>query len=66
MPEAEQYPQLVTQSTFVELTKMEPVDLYIMIQDGTLPTVKKNGANMLDLNNNRVKCWLPENKKELF
>ena len=58
--------QLVTQVTLVELTKMDPLDLFILIEDGKLPIVKKNGAHLIDLNNPRAKCWLPESKKELF
>ena len=58
--------RLVTQAEFFELTNMEPVDIYILIQDGKLPTVKKNGAHLIDLDNPRAKCWLPESKKELF
>jgi hypothetical protein len=58
--------RLVTQVEFVQLTKMDPLDLFILIEDGKLPIVKKNGAHLIDLNNNRAKCWLPESKKELF
>jgi|HubBroStandDraft_6_1064221.scaffolds.fasta_scaffold2033070_1 hypothetical protein len=61
--------RLVTQVTFSELTEMEPIDIFILIEDGKLPTVKRNGANLIDLNNARAKCWLPENRarsKELF
>jgi hypothetical protein len=64
MPQDEQ--RLVTQVTFVELTKMDPLDLFILIEDGKLPIVKRNGAHLIDLDNPRAKCWLPESKKELF
>ena len=32
--------RLVTQVTFVELTKMDPLDLFILIEDGKLPILK--------------------------
>ena len=33
--------RLVTQVEFVELTKMDPLDLFILIEDGKLPIVKE-------------------------
>jgi hypothetical protein len=65
MQKAEQ--RLVTQTQFLELTNLQPLDIFILIEDGKLPTVKKNGAHLIDLNNARAKCWLPENRgKDLF
>jgi hypothetical protein len=65
MQKAEQ--RLVTQTEFLQLTNLQPLDIVILIEDGKLPTVKKNGAHMIDLNNARAKCRLPENRgKDLF
>jgi hypothetical protein len=65
MSEGEQ--RLVTQVEFSELTKMEPVNIFILIEEGKLPIVKRYGAHLIDLNNPRAKCWLPQNKgKDLF
>jgi hypothetical protein len=58
--------RLVTQVEFVELTKMDPLDLFILIEDGKLPIVKRNGNHLIDLDNPSEKCWLPGSKKELF
>jgi hypothetical protein len=41
--EQPKWPNLVTQAEFVELTKMEPIDLYILIQHGKVPVVKTRG-----------------------
>jgi hypothetical protein len=65
MPQGEQ--RLVTQSEFLELTNLQPSDIFLLIEDGKLPTIKRDGAHLIDLNNARAKCWLPENRrKDLF
>jgi hypothetical protein len=65
MQKAEQ--RLVTQVEFAQLAKMEPIDLFMLVEDGKLPIVKKDGAHLIDLNNARAKCWLPGNRgKDLF
>jgi hypothetical protein len=57
---------LVTQVAFVELTKMEAVDLFLLIEGGKMPVVKRGGAHFIDLNHPKARCYLPENRKQLF
>ena len=57
---------LVTQGRFLDLTGMKDIDLFILIEDGKMPVVKRNGAHLIDLNHPMAKCYLPENKKDLF
>jgi hypothetical protein len=58
--------RLVTQVQFAELAKMEPIELFMLVEDEKLSIVKRNGPRLIDLNNKKTKCWLPESKKELF
>lgn len=61
--------RLVTQADFVEMTKLEPLDVFLLIEDQKLPIVKRSGAHLIDINEPRAKCWLPQNRakmKDLF
>jgi hypothetical protein len=59
-------PNFITSEEFIELTKIELVTLFLLLDDRKLPTAYINKHLYVDINDERAKCWLPEAKKDLF
>ena len=59
-------PNYVTSEEFVDMTNMELVQLFMLLEDNKLPTTRINHHLHIDINDERAKIWLLENKKDLF
>ena len=59
-------PNYVTSEEFVDMTNMELVQLFMLLEDNKLPIARINHHLHIDINDDRAKIWLPEAKKDLF
>jgi hypothetical protein len=61
-------PHLVSTREFVELTKMDLTQFYLLYVSGKLPINKKRHDTFIDINDVRAKQYLPDYKpvKDLF
>ena len=59
-------PNYVTSEEFVDMTNMELVQLFMLLEDNKLPITRINHHLHIDINGERAKIWLLENKKDLF
>jgi hypothetical protein len=60
-------PRLVNTREFVELTKMDLTQFYLLYQSGKLPITEKKHDTYIDINDIRARQYLPDYKpNDLF
>jgi hypothetical protein len=59
-------PNYVTSEEFIDMTNMELVQLFMLLEDNKLPIARINHHLHIDISDDRAKIWLPEAKKDLF
>lgn len=63
MSSKDQLRNLVTQSDFSDLAQLQPIEVYLLLQDNQLPIVRKDGTDLIDLNDMRARRFLRDYQK---
>jgi hypothetical protein len=59
-------PHYVTSEEFIDMKNMELIQLFMLLEENKLPIARINHHLHIDINDDRAKIWLLENKKDLF